>query len=95
MLVVKLDRPAGIIFEQVSNRTHNGPIGRKTRGYILTPDQSDAIRVGIFSRRTNQTQDARVHSHVGPIRRKTRGYLSTGRRGFSSSRSVTGPYTVS
>eukprot|EP00959_Pyramimonas_sp_CCMP1952_P314006 6573283-Pyramimonas_sp.AAC.1 len=30
-------------------------------------DQADARRAGIFSRRTNQTQDARVYSHGGPI----------------------------
>eukprot|EP00976_Prorocentrum_cordatum_P045047 910137-Prorocentrum_minimum.AAC.1 len=37
----------------------NAPIGRRTRGYILTTNQSDAGRAGIFSRRTNRAQDAR------------------------------------
>eukprot|EP00976_Prorocentrum_cordatum_P015025 301123-Prorocentrum_minimum.AAC.1 len=31
---------------------------------ILTPDQSDAGSTGIFSRRTNHTQDAQVYSHL-------------------------------
>eukprot|EP00976_Prorocentrum_cordatum_P095809 1190304-Prorocentrum_minimum.AAC.4 len=55
------------IFSRRTNRTqdarvysHEGPIGRRTRGYILMKDQSDAGRAGIFSRRTNRTQDARV-----------------------------------
>eukprot|EP00976_Prorocentrum_cordatum_P048531 979737-Prorocentrum_minimum.AAC.1 len=34
--------------------------------YILTTDQSDAGSVGIFSRKTNQTQEAWVYSHDGP-----------------------------
>eukprot|EP00959_Pyramimonas_sp_CCMP1952_P297354 6220646-Pyramimonas_sp.AAC.5 len=34
-------------------------LSRGKRGYILTADQSDAGSVGIFSRRTNQTQEAR------------------------------------
>eukprot|EP00976_Prorocentrum_cordatum_P022540 461021-Prorocentrum_minimum.AAC.1 len=42
-----------------------------------SPDQSDAARTGIFSRRTNQTQEARVYSHDGPIGRRTRGYIPT------------------
>eukprot|EP00959_Pyramimonas_sp_CCMP1952_P178133 3723224-Pyramimonas_sp.AAC.1 len=41
-------------------------------GYILATDQSDAGHVGLFSRRTNQTQDARVYSHDGPLRRRKR-----------------------
>eukprot|EP00976_Prorocentrum_cordatum_P084724 1185780-Prorocentrum_minimum.AAC.3 len=36
-------------------------------------DQSGAGSVGIFSRRTNQTQEAWVYSHDGPIRRRKRG----------------------
>eukprot|EP00976_Prorocentrum_cordatum_P092677 1189054-Prorocentrum_minimum.AAC.2 len=32
---------------------------------------------GIFSRRTNHTQGARVNSHNGPIRRRKRGYILT------------------
>eukprot|EP00959_Pyramimonas_sp_CCMP1952_P430333 9013505-Pyramimonas_sp.AAC.1 len=39
--------------------SHDGPSGCRKhgkRGYILTMDQSDAGRMGIFSRRTNQTQ---------------------------------------
>eukprot|EP00976_Prorocentrum_cordatum_P093081 1189225-Prorocentrum_minimum.AAC.3 len=42
------------------------------RRYILTADQSDAGRAGIFSRRTHQTRDAQVYSHGGPVRRTTR-----------------------
>eukprot|EP00976_Prorocentrum_cordatum_P102767 1193201-Prorocentrum_minimum.AAC.1 len=52
-------------FARRTNRTqdarvysHDGPFGRRTRGYILTTDQSDAGRAGragIFSRRTNRT----------------------------------------
>eukprot|EP00976_Prorocentrum_cordatum_P067487 1178767-Prorocentrum_minimum.AAC.1 len=33
----------------------------------LTTNQSDAGSMGIFSRWTNQTQEARVYSHDGPI----------------------------
>eukprot|EP00959_Pyramimonas_sp_CCMP1952_P183422 3835103-Pyramimonas_sp.AAC.1 len=60
--------------------SHDGPIRRKKRRYILTADQSDARRAGIFSRRTNQTQEAqeaRVYSHDGPIRCRKRGYILT------------------
>eukprot|EP00959_Pyramimonas_sp_CCMP1952_P473258 9501432-Pyramimonas_sp.AAC.1 len=38
----------------------NGPIIRRKHGYILTTDQSYAGSAGIFSRRTNHTQKARV-----------------------------------
>eukprot|EP00976_Prorocentrum_cordatum_P067221 1178642-Prorocentrum_minimum.AAC.1 len=37
-------------------------------------DQSDAGSVGIFSWRTNRTQEARVYSHDGTIGRRKRGY---------------------
>eukprot|EP00976_Prorocentrum_cordatum_P090858 1188282-Prorocentrum_minimum.AAC.1 len=57
--------------------SHNGPIRRSKRGYILTTDQSDAGSAGIFSRRTNQTQEARVYYHEGPIGRRKRGYILT------------------
>eukprot|EP00976_Prorocentrum_cordatum_P063896 1177263-Prorocentrum_minimum.AAC.5 len=40
-------------------------------------NQSDAVGAGIFSRRTNQTQSARVYSNDGPIRRSQRGYILT------------------
>eukprot|EP00976_Prorocentrum_cordatum_P112760 1195588-Prorocentrum_minimum.AAC.3 len=40
-------------------------------------DQSDAGSAGIFSRWTNQTQEARVYSHDGPIRRRKRRYILT------------------
>eukprot|EP00959_Pyramimonas_sp_CCMP1952_P453024 9467562-Pyramimonas_sp.AAC.1 len=39
--------------------SHDRPIGRRTRGYVLTTDPSDAGRAGILSRRTNRTQPAR------------------------------------
>eukprot|EP00959_Pyramimonas_sp_CCMP1952_P337891 7075995-Pyramimonas_sp.AAC.1 len=40
---------------------------RSTRGYIFTTDQSDAGRTGIFSRRTNQTQEGlRLPGAEGP-----------------------------
>eukprot|EP00959_Pyramimonas_sp_CCMP1952_P381851 8001665-Pyramimonas_sp.AAC.1 len=32
---------------------------------------------GIFSRRTNQTREARAYSHDGPIRRGKRGHILT------------------
>eukprot|EP00976_Prorocentrum_cordatum_P026479 537585-Prorocentrum_minimum.AAC.1 len=38
--------------------SHNRPIRRRKRGYILTIDQSDAGSGGIFSQYTNQTQEA-------------------------------------
>eukprot|EP00976_Prorocentrum_cordatum_P007598 151764-Prorocentrum_minimum.AAC.1 len=45
--------------------SHGGPLGRRKRGYILTADHSDAGSAGIFSRRTNRTQEVRVYSkHV-------------------------------
>eukprot|EP00959_Pyramimonas_sp_CCMP1952_P126098 2636855-Pyramimonas_sp.AAC.1 len=40
-------------------------------------DQSDPRSAGIFSRWTNQTQEAQVYSHDGPIRRKKRRYILT------------------
>eukprot|EP00976_Prorocentrum_cordatum_P085399 1186071-Prorocentrum_minimum.AAC.1 len=47
---------------------HSPTEGHRTCRYILTTDQSDAGSAGIFSRRTNQTQEARVYSPDGPIR---------------------------
>eukprot|EP00976_Prorocentrum_cordatum_P014343 286793-Prorocentrum_minimum.AAC.1 len=38
--------------------SHDGPIRRRNHGYILTMDQSDAGGAGIFSRWTNQAQEA-------------------------------------
>eukprot|EP00976_Prorocentrum_cordatum_P041352 839067-Prorocentrum_minimum.AAC.2 len=49
--------------------SHDGPIRRRRRGYILTMDPSDAGNVGMFSRWTNQTQATWVCSHDRPIRR--------------------------
>eukprot|EP00976_Prorocentrum_cordatum_P088529 1187344-Prorocentrum_minimum.AAC.1 len=43
---------------------HDGPIGRRTCGYIRMMDQSDACRASIFTRWTNQTQDVRGHMHI-------------------------------
>eukprot|EP00976_Prorocentrum_cordatum_P066505 1178340-Prorocentrum_minimum.AAC.4 len=40
-------------------------------------DQAYTRSVGIFSRRTNQTQEAWVYSHDGPIRHRKRGYILT------------------
>eukprot|EP00976_Prorocentrum_cordatum_P009141 182463-Prorocentrum_minimum.AAC.1 len=40
-------------------------------------DPSDAGSAGMFSRRTHQTQEARVYSHDEPIRRWKRGYILT------------------
>eukprot|EP00976_Prorocentrum_cordatum_P062233 1176641-Prorocentrum_minimum.AAC.1 len=45
--------------------SHGGPIRRRKRGYILTGDQSDAGSAGIFSRGTNQTQEAQIYSQDG------------------------------
>eukprot|EP00959_Pyramimonas_sp_CCMP1952_P098027 2048829-Pyramimonas_sp.AAC.1 len=52
-------------FSQRTNRmqearvySHDGPNGRRKRGYILTTDKSDAGSMGIFSQRTNRTQEA-------------------------------------
>eukprot|EP00976_Prorocentrum_cordatum_P077345 1182651-Prorocentrum_minimum.AAC.1 len=39
--------------------SHDGPIGRRKHGYILTTDQSDAGSTGTFSRRINRTQEVR------------------------------------
>eukprot|EP00959_Pyramimonas_sp_CCMP1952_P048432 1010971-Pyramimonas_sp.AAC.1 len=36
-------------------------------------DQSETESAGIFSGRTNQTQEARAYSHDGPIRHRERG----------------------
>eukprot|EP00959_Pyramimonas_sp_CCMP1952_P100062 2092454-Pyramimonas_sp.AAC.1 len=61
-------------------RFSQGPMGVFiTSGYILTTDQSDAGSAGIFSRRTNQTQEARVYSRYGPIRRRKRNLLDARR----------------
>eukprot|EP00976_Prorocentrum_cordatum_P052751 1064175-Prorocentrum_minimum.AAC.1 len=38
--------------------SHDGPIRRRERGHTLMMDQSNAGSAGIFSRRTNQTQEA-------------------------------------
>eukprot|EP00959_Pyramimonas_sp_CCMP1952_P273894 5725026-Pyramimonas_sp.AAC.1 len=38
-------------------------------------DQSDTGSMGIFSRRTHQTQEAWVYSQEGPIRRRKCGYI--------------------
>eukprot|EP00959_Pyramimonas_sp_CCMP1952_P472683 9500455-Pyramimonas_sp.AAC.1 len=40
-------------------------------------DQSYTVSTGIFSRWTNQTQEAQGYSHDGPIRRRKRGYILT------------------
>eukprot|EP00959_Pyramimonas_sp_CCMP1952_P078855 1648515-Pyramimonas_sp.AAC.1 len=53
--------------------SHDGSIGRRKHGDILTSDPSDAESTGTFSRRTNQTQKARAYSHDGPIRRGSSG----------------------
>eukprot|EP00976_Prorocentrum_cordatum_P004963 97747-Prorocentrum_minimum.AAC.1 len=37
--------------------SHNGPIRHRKWRYIRTTDQSDTLSAGIFSRRTNQTQE--------------------------------------
>eukprot|EP00959_Pyramimonas_sp_CCMP1952_P196580 4110201-Pyramimonas_sp.AAC.1 len=37
--------------------SHDGPIRRGKRGFILTTDQSDTGSAGIFSQRPNQTQE--------------------------------------
>eukprot|EP00959_Pyramimonas_sp_CCMP1952_P289964 6064470-Pyramimonas_sp.AAC.1 len=47
-------RPAG----SQGPRRPPPPIRRRKRRYILTTDQSEAGNAGIFSRRTNQTQEA-------------------------------------
>ena len=47
-------------------------------GRVKTPKvglSTDYRSAGIFSRRTNQTQQAQVYSHDGPIRRRRRGYI--------------------
>eukprot|EP00959_Pyramimonas_sp_CCMP1952_P049401 1031970-Pyramimonas_sp.AAC.1 len=63
------------LIQEVVNRlidkvSHDGPIRRGRRRYILTTDQSDAGSVGIFSRRTNQTREAWVYSAVQTNRLK-------------------------
>eukprot|EP00976_Prorocentrum_cordatum_P074343 1181481-Prorocentrum_minimum.AAC.5 len=40
-------------------------------------DQSDTGSAGIFSRRTNRTQEVRVYSHDGPIGHRKCGYILT------------------
>eukprot|EP00976_Prorocentrum_cordatum_P082342 1184773-Prorocentrum_minimum.AAC.2 len=49
--------------------SHDGPIGRRKCGIVLTTDQPDAESAGLFSRRTNRTQKVRDCSHHGPIGR--------------------------
>eukprot|EP00976_Prorocentrum_cordatum_P076906 1182476-Prorocentrum_minimum.AAC.5 len=48
-------------------------IRRGKRRRVLVMDQSDAESAGIFSRWTNQTQEACAYSHDGQIRRGQRG----------------------
>eukprot|EP00959_Pyramimonas_sp_CCMP1952_P263774 5516480-Pyramimonas_sp.AAC.1 len=62
--VVLLHVPLQLLRGRRTNQTqdareysHDGPIRRRTRGYILTTDQSDARRAGLLSRRTHRTQD--------------------------------------
>eukprot|EP00976_Prorocentrum_cordatum_P076349 1182269-Prorocentrum_minimum.AAC.1 len=55
----------------------NSGLGPRFFTGILTADQSHAGSAGIFSRRTNQTQETWVYSHNGPIRRRKRGYILT------------------
>eukprot|EP00959_Pyramimonas_sp_CCMP1952_P295711 6185027-Pyramimonas_sp.AAC.1 len=43
--------------------SHDGPIRCRKHGYNLTTNQSDAGSTGIFSRRTNQIQEARAYGH--------------------------------
>eukprot|EP00976_Prorocentrum_cordatum_P067112 1178594-Prorocentrum_minimum.AAC.1 len=79
------------VFSRRTNRTqevwvysHDGPIIRRKRGYILTTDQSYAGSMGIFSRRTNRTQEVWVYSHVGPIARRKYGYILTTDQSYAS-----------
>eukprot|EP00959_Pyramimonas_sp_CCMP1952_P283299 5922137-Pyramimonas_sp.AAC.1 len=72
------------IFSRRTNQTqeacvcsHDGPIRRSKRAFVLTMDQSDAVSVRIFSRWTNQTQEACVYYRDGPIRRSKRAYILT------------------
>eukprot|EP00959_Pyramimonas_sp_CCMP1952_P377398 7904879-Pyramimonas_sp.AAC.1 len=57
--------------------THDGPIGHRKRGFTLTVHRSDTGSAGIFSPRTNRTQEARVYSHHGPIGHRKRGSILT------------------
>eukprot|EP00959_Pyramimonas_sp_CCMP1952_P400448 8390888-Pyramimonas_sp.AAC.1 len=41
----------------------------------VTTEKGRVYSAGIFSRRTNQTQEAWVYSHNGPTRRRKRGYI--------------------
>eukprot|EP00976_Prorocentrum_cordatum_P114130 1195808-Prorocentrum_minimum.AAC.1 len=56
-------------YRPITNDSRHGSIfaARRGPGYILTADQSVAGSAGILSRRTNQSQGARVYSHDGPI----------------------------
>eukprot|EP00976_Prorocentrum_cordatum_P016058 322350-Prorocentrum_minimum.AAC.3 len=65
---------------------------------VTTLDQSEAGSEGIFSRRTNQRQEARVYSHDGPIgltRKKTLTtnplVLTFGKTGSRSARKLASP----
>eukprot|EP00959_Pyramimonas_sp_CCMP1952_P474847 9503878-Pyramimonas_sp.AAC.1 len=55
----------------------NRPIRRRKRRYILTTVQSGAGSANIFSRQSNQAQEARIYSHDDPIRRRKRGHILT------------------
>eukprot|EP00959_Pyramimonas_sp_CCMP1952_P308452 6455354-Pyramimonas_sp.AAC.1 len=74
--------------------SHDGPIGRRARRYVLTMDQSDAGRAGILSRWTNQTQGAWVYSHDGPIGRRARGYILTMDQSDAGAQVIVGPHAV-
>eukprot|EP00959_Pyramimonas_sp_CCMP1952_P035281 739125-Pyramimonas_sp.AAC.1 len=47
------------------------------QGFRGLPLHVPYVELRIFSRRTNQTQKARLYSHDGPIRRRKRGYILT------------------
>eukprot|EP00976_Prorocentrum_cordatum_P011193 225164-Prorocentrum_minimum.AAC.1 len=79
LTVDQSDAGSAGVFSRRTNRTqearvdaHDGPIGRRKRGYMLTEDHSDAGIVGICSRRTTRTQEAWVYAHGGPIGRRKR-----------------------
>eukprot|EP00959_Pyramimonas_sp_CCMP1952_P277988 5810976-Pyramimonas_sp.AAC.1 len=58
-ILVAIKRPP-ITAKPVRHEAH-GPIRRRKRRYILTTDQSDTGNAGLFSRRTNQTQEAQLN----------------------------------
>eukprot|EP00976_Prorocentrum_cordatum_P026553 539575-Prorocentrum_minimum.AAC.1 len=85
MSIRRPSTPSTLARAPVSASAHRAHSEKRGSGYILTTDQSYTGSTGIFSRRTNHTQDARVYSHNGPIKHRKRGYILTTDQSYTGS----------